>query len=136
MTAPTRFRSRFVAGLLAFLVGFSGVHRWYLGARWWAIYPLIALPAIGLALRADPWYRHPGFFVASLVVVLTMLEAVLFGITPNERWDERHNAGVSRRSHGGWPNVFVAIAALMIGAVLLMAVLALALETWFLPPGL
>lgn len=133
MTAPARFRSRLVAGLLAFLVGFSGAHRRYLGAWWWPLYPLVALPAIGLALRAEPWYRHPGFFVAALVVVAAMFEAILFGITPNERWDARHNAGVERRSSGGWSNVFVAIAALMIGAVLLMAVLALALETLFLP---
>ena len=133
MTAPARFRSRLVAGLLAFLVGFSGAHRRYLGAGWWPLYPLVALPAIGLALRADPWYRHPGFFIAALVVVAAMLEAILFSITPDERWDERHNRGVDRRSSGGWSNVFVAIAALMIGAVLLMAVLALALETLFLP---
>lgn len=133
MTAPARFRSRFVAGLLAFVVGFSGAHRRYLGSRWWPVYPLIALPAIGLALRAEPWYRHPGFFIAALVVVAAMLEAVLFSITPDERWDARYNAGVDRRSRGGWSNIFVAIAALMIGAVLLMAVLALALETLFLP---
>lgn len=135
MTAPARFRSRLVAGLLALFAGFSGAHRAYLGARWWPIYPLVALPAIGLALRADPWYRHPGFFVASLVVVVAMFEAILFSIAPDERWDARHNAGVARRSHGGWSNVFVAIAALMLGSVLLMAVMAIAFETWFLPPA-
>lgn len=133
VTAPARFRSRLVAGLLAFLVGFSGAHRRYLGARWWPVYPLIALPAIGFALRAEPWYRHPGFFVASLVVVAAMLEAILFSITPDERWDARYNAQAARRSQGGWPNVFVAIAALLIGATLLMAVMALAFETMFLP---
>jgi len=133
VTARSRFRSRLVAGVLAFLVGFSGAHRRYLGSRWWPVYPLIALPGIGLALRFEPWYRHPGFFVAALVVVAAMLEAILFSITPDERWDARYNVGVERRSSGGWSNVFVAIAALMIGAVLLMAVLALALETLFLP---
>ncbi len=136
VTAPARFRSRLVAGLLALFVGFSGAHRAYLGARWWAIYPLIALPAIGLALRTDPWYRHPGFFVAGLVVVAAMLEAILFSIAPDERWDARYNAGVARRSHGGWSNVFVAIAALLVGTVLLLSLLAIALETYFLPPGL
>src|SRR5690606_3144013 len=76
VTARSRFRSRLVAGVLAFLVGFSGAHRRYLGSRWWPVYPLIALPGIGLALRFEPWYRHPGFFVAALVVVAAMLEAI------------------------------------------------------------
>ncbi len=134
MTAPAHFRSRLVAGLLALFVGFAGAHRAYLGARWWPLYPLIAMPAIGLALRAEPWYRHPGFFVASLVVVVAMLEAIVFSLAPDERWDARYNAGAARRSQGGWSNVFVAIAALLLGTVLLLSVLAIALETWFRPP--
>jgi len=134
VTAPARFRSRLVAGLLALFAGFSGAHRAYLGARWWPLYPLIAMPAIGLALRAEPWYRHPGFFVASLVVVAAMLEAIVFSLASDERWDARYNAGVARRSQGGWSNVFVAIAALLLGTVLLLSVLAIALETWFRPP--
>lgn len=135
MTAVVRFRSRLVAGLLALFVGFSGAHRAYLGSRWWPIYPLIAMPAIGLALRAEPWFQHPGFFVASLVVVVAMLEAIVFSLAPDERWDARYNAGVARRSQGGWSNVFVAIAALLIGTILLLSVLAIALESWFRPPG-
>ncbi len=45
-----------------------------------------------------------------------MFEAILFSIAPDERWDARHNAGVAQRSHGGWSNVFVAIAA-VVGAI-------------------
>lgn len=134
VTAPARFRSRLVAGLLALFFGFSGAHRRYLGAKWWPVYPLVALPAIGLALRSDPWYRHPGFFVAGFVVVLAMFEAILFSIAADERWDARYNAGFSRRSHGDWSNVFVAITALLVGAILLVSVMAIAFETWFLPP--
>lgn len=118
--------------MLALIAGFSGAHRWYLGTRWWWIYPMIALPTIGLALRADPWYRHPGFFVAGLVVVVAMIEAIVFSLTPDEKWDARHNPGRPALTRGGWSNVLVAMASLMIGAVLLMSVMALAFETWFL----
>lgn len=134
MVTPARFRSRLVASLLALFVGFSGVHRRYLGAGWWPVYPLIALPAIGFALRAEPWFRHPGYFVASLVVVAAMLEAILFSLTPDDRWDARYNAGADRSSRAGWSNVFVAIVALMLGAILLISTMAIAFETWFLPP--
>jgi len=142
MSAGVRHRSRLAAGLLALFAGFSGAHRRYLGASWWPVYPLVALPAIGLALRSDPWYRHWGFFVAALVVVVAMAEAIAFSLYPDEQWDTRHNPGHEGRAPSGWlhapagwPHVFVAIAALLGGAILLISVMALALETWFLPPG-
>jgi len=124
-------RSRTIAGALALFAGFAGAHRLYLGARWWWIYPLLSLPAMGVALRADPWFRHPGFFFATVVVLAAMLEAIVFCLTPDERWDARHNPGSARRSAGGWAAVLIAIAALMLGVTLMMSVLAIALETWF-----
>lgn len=124
-------RSKTVAGALALVAGFAGAHRLYLGARGWWIYPLLALPAMGIALRADPWYRHPGFFFAAAVVLAAMLEAIVFCLTPDEKWDARHNAQSARRSDSGWAAVLIAIASLMLGATLMMSVMAIALETWF-----
>lgn len=124
-------RSRTVAAALALFAGALGAHRWYLRSKWWWVYPLVALPAMGIALRADFWYRHPGFFVASLVAVAAMLEAIVFSLATPQSWDARHNAGSSASTTGGWAPVLVAIASLMLGATLLMSVLAIALEEWF-----
>ena len=52
-------RSKTLAGALALIAGSVGAHRLYLGARWWWIYPLLSMPAMAIALRAEPWYRHP-----------------------------------------------------------------------------
>lgn len=128
---PAQHRSKACSGALALFLGATGAHRLYLGARWWWVYPLLALPAMGIALRSEPWYRHPAFFFAALVVLATMLEAIVFCLTPDEKWDARHNAGSPQRSASGWPAVLIAIAALMLGATLLMSVLAIALEGWF-----
>lgn len=128
---PAQHRSKAYSGALALFLGATGAHRLYLGARWWWVYPLLALPAMGIALRSEPWYRHPAFFFAALVVLATMLEAIVFCLTPDEKWDVRHNAGSPQRSASGWPAVLIAIAALMLGATLLMSVLAIALEGWF-----
>ncbi|RPH59077.1 MAG: NINE protein [Burkholderiales bacterium] len=124
-------RSKPIAGALALFVGFAGAHRLYLGARGWWLYPLLALPAMGIALRADPWFRHPGFFVATIVVLVAMLEAIVICLTPDARWDARHNPGSAQHSSSGWAVVLIAIAALMLGVTLMMSVLAIALETWF-----
>lgn len=129
--AQAAFRSKSLAGLLALLAGTLGAHRMYLGARWWWIYPTIAMPALGLALASDDWIRHPAFFVALLVFVGTALEAILISLSRDEHWDARWNAGLEQRSNSRWGPVLVAIAALMLGATALMSFLAIALETYF-----
>lgn len=124
-------RSKTLAGALALFAGFAGAHRLYLGARWWWIYPLLALPALGVALRAEPWYRHPGFFLAAFVALAAMLEAIVFCLTPDAKWDALRNPASARQSSSGWGAVLIAIVALMLGATLMMSVMAIALETWF-----
>lgn len=130
--APDRpFRAKALAGLLALAAGAAGAHRLYLGAKLWWLYPVVALPPLGLAMQAEEWYRHPGFFVAAVVQVVALVEAIVFCLTPDERWDARWNPGSARRSQSGWAAVLVAIAALILGAILLMSVLAIALEGYF-----
>lgn len=130
-TGQSAFRSKSLAGLLALVAGTLGAHRMYLGTSWWWVYPAIAMPALGLAFASDEWIRHPGFFVAMLVFVETMLEAILISLTRDENWDARHNPGVGRRSESRWGPVLIAVAALMLGATALMSVLAIALEAYF-----
>jgi hypothetical protein len=132
--APGRapaFRVKALAGLLALLGGILGAHRLYLGARLWWLYPLVALPALGWAVRFEEWYREPAFFVAAAVALVALLEAIVFCLTPDERWDARWNPGASRSSSSGWAPVLIAIAALMLGSILMMSVLAIALEGYF-----
>ncbi len=125
------FRVKWVAGLLALLAGSLGAHRLYLGSRQWWLYPAVALPALGWAARFEEWYREPGFFIATVVALVGMVEAIVFCLTPDERWDARWNAGASRRSSSGWSVALIAIAALILGATLMMSVLAIALEGYF-----
>jgi hypothetical protein len=125
--------SKAVAGALALFFGWAGAHRLYLGSRIWWLYPLVAMPSMGVALAAggDEWYRHPGFFIASLVALIAMFEAILICLAPDARWDARRNAGSDRASSSGWAVVLIAIAALMLGVTLMMSVLAIALEGYF-----
>lgn len=129
--APRAHRSKAVAGALALFAGPLGAHRLYLGARGWWVYPLLSMPAMAIALAADPWYRHPGFFFAAAIALAAMLEAIVICLTPDVKWDATRNAGSGRRSASGWPAVLVAMASLVVGATLMMSVLAIALETVF-----
>ncbi|UCE30208.1 MAG: NINE protein [Burkholderiales bacterium] len=128
---PAPFRSRTVAALLAALLGLLGAHRLYVGARWWWVYPALGAPAVGWAVRQAEWYRSGGFVLATGVILVAMLEAIVWCLTPDEKWDARFNARSTRRSANRWAPVLIAVATLMFGASLMMAVLAIALETYF-----
>ena len=91
------------------------------------------MPTMGFALAngGDEWYRHPGFFVATVVVLVAMFEAILICLTPDPKWDARRNVGSGHASKSGWTVVLIAIASLMLGVTLMMSVLAIALEVYF-----
>ena len=130
--AATPHRSKAVAGALALYLGWTGAHRLYLGWRFWWLYAVIAIPTMTLALTSggDEWFREPTFFIAALVAVISMAEAIVICLTPDQKWDAKYNAHSGVNSENGWLVVLIAIAALMIGATLMMSVLAISLEAY------
>lgn len=131
-------RSKTVATWIAFLGGSLGLHRFYLhGLRdtgGWLHWPPTLLGLWGtlrmLSLGQDDrlaWLLIPllGFSLAA-----GMLAAILYGLTPDERWAERYaHGGTIRRS--GWGAIFGVIASLMVGATVLMATIAFSGQRYF-----
>jgi hypothetical protein len=129
--ADVTFRRKSIAALLAFLLGAVGAHRIYLGRpRWWLSLAVTAL-TIPLLIGVRNWYQSPAFFVLMAPVVAGFIEALVLALMPDEKFDARFNASGARRNSSGWDAVLVAIATLMIGATVLMTVLALLLQTIF-----
>ena len=77
----------------------------------------------------DPasWLLIP---LLGLMVAQGMLFAILYGLTPDERWDARHNPGLPPGATR-WAPVLGAIAALMLGAGVLMATIAFGSQRFF-----
>jgi hypothetical protein len=126
-------RSKTVATWLALLGGSVGAHRLYLRGPRDAWAWLHAVPTLVGAYGA--WRmrtlsvddRLGSLLVPLLGLMLagTMLMAIVYGLTPDEKWDARWNAGIA--SHpGGWGAILGVIAALMLGATALMATIAFA----------
>jgi hypothetical protein len=138
MPPPARYRSKTLAAWLALIAGALGLHRLYLhGARdWvaWAHAPLTALGLIG-ALRMSnlgqddrlAWVLVP---VLGLMLSQAMLCAIVYALTPDERWDARHNAGLAARSTR-WGAVLAAVAALLVGGVVLIGTIAFSIQKLF-----
>ena len=77
----------------------------------------------------DPlsWLLIPllGFTLAA-----AMLSAIVYGLTPDERWAARHNPGQPAQPTR-WAPIFGVIVALMLGAGVLMATLAFSGQRYF-----
>ena len=117
-------KNKTLATLLAFLSGGFGLHRLYLrGAKDTGLWlHLAALPAcliVALAARgADPFFKLLPLFIS---ILAGFLEALVLGLTSDEKWDAIHNPGSGRQSASNWPLALLLVATLMIGAGSLIA---------------
>lgn len=138
-SATTRFRSKTLTALLAFLFGSLGAHRFYLyGWRdvfGWAhvIGTALGIPGV-LLLVATQRASTLGWALVvpgAVSVVAAFLAAIVYGLRPDLKWDAQFNEGHGAHSQSGWGVVFVVIFSLLIGAFLLMSGLAVAFQTYF-----
>jgi len=127
----TRYRSKTLATWAAVLTGVFGGHRFYMhGWRdplgW--LHPLPTLAGVVGVLRMRAlgqddrlsWLLAP---ILGLMIALAMLAAIVHGLTPDERWDARHNPGQPPHATG-WGPVIGVVVALMVGAVALTSAVA------------
>ena len=133
-----RYRSKTLATWIALIGGSLGLHRLYLhGARdvWAWLHPLPTLAGlVGVArvleLGQDDhiaWLLLP---VLGLMLAQAALCAIVYGLTPDARWDERRNPGAPVHATA-WAPVLGVIAALIIGATALMATIAFSGQRYF-----
>jgi len=138
MQLDARRKSKTLATWIALFGGAFGLHRFYLrGLRdiWGWLYPLPALLGLYGVHRAREFGqddRLSWLFIPLLGLALAsaMLTAIVYALTPDEKWDSRHNrAGPASRS--GWAAVIGAALALLIGGGVLMATIAFSGQRFF-----
>ncbi len=80
-------KSKKVAGILALFFGLFGVHRFYLGKRFWGIAHLaLFFIAMGITIASDG--EVPAVMLPALI---GFIDAILFFVMPKEDFDERYN---------------------------------------------
>ena len=131
-------RSKTLATWLALVGGAVGAHRLYLrglGDRLAWLHPLPTLAGLYGVQRMQSlgqddrlaWLLLP---LLGLMLAQAALAAIVYGLTPDERWDARWNAGATSPP-SGWGAVLGVIAALLIGATALMATIAFSGQRFF-----
>lgn len=132
------YRSKTIATWLAVIGGTLGLHRFYLHGLGDRLGWLHALPTVvGLVgvqrmreLGQDDrlaWLLIP---LLGLMISQAMLCAIVYGLTPDANWDNRHNPGHASRGTG-WGPVLGVIAALLVGGAVLMGTVAFGAQRFF-----
>jgi hypothetical protein len=134
----TGYKSKTFATWLALIGGSVGLHRFYLhGFRdvWgW----LFVLPS-AIGLYGVQRMRHLGMddriawalipFLGAMLAA-TMLNAIVYGLTPDDKWNARFNPeGPEHRTN--WGTVLGVAIALIVGGGVLMATIAFSAQRYF-----
>lgn len=136
-------KSKTLATWAALLGGPVGLHRFYLhglGDPWGWLHAVPTLVgAWGIRRVAEygqddqlSWLLIPllGFMIAG-----TMLQAILYGLTPDDKWHARHNpqlaATPDMAPRSGWAAVIGVALSLMLGATVLMSTIAFSGQRFF-----
>ena len=131
-------RSKTYATWIALIGGSLGLHRFYLYGftdRWgWLFAPPTLLGLYGVQRLREygqddrlSWLLLP---LLGLMLAGAMLTAIVYGLTPDEKWAERHHPQLGTRP-SGWGAVIGVIVALMVGAAVLMATVAFSGQRFF-----
>ena len=119
-------KNKTVATLLALLLGGLGVHRFYLkgGADRLGLLHLCALPIAGILYGAVK--PHPFYMILPLLVsfIAGFIEALVIGLTPDEKWDEKYNEGSGRQSRSNWTLPVLLIITMLAGTIVLIGTMA------------
>ena len=120
---PIPHKNKTLATLLALAGGAIGIHRFYLrGAHdRLGLLHVCCLPLAGMVWGAG---RGPNIFWVLLPVfvsaIIGYLEALVIGVTPDEKWDARHNAGSGRTSRSSWVVALLLVITMLVGTTVLI----------------
>jgi hypothetical protein len=132
-------RSKTVATWLALAGGSLGLHRFYLfGARdiWAWLHPLPTLVgAYGFwrlrELGTDDRLGAMLVPLLGLMLTMSMLVAIFYGLMADERWNARFDAGDATPPRSGGVAILGVCIALALGATALMATLAFIVDRYY-----
>lgn len=125
MTDP--HKNKTLATFLATVTGGFGLHRFYLRGKkdgWgWLHFATVPLSVLAVTMGGD---RQSMFLALPFIVSVlsAFIEALVIGLTPDDKWDAHYNASSGRQSDSRWPLALLLVLTTGIGAVAMIATMA------------
>ena len=131
MNMSATHKNKTFATFLAAVFGGFGLHRFYLRGskdRWaWLHFCTIPISLLLMLLAAG----RPIFFLGGLFLISVLcgfLEALVLGLTSDEKWDQAFNLHSGMKSESGWPLALLLVLTMGVGVTGLIAVIARAFD--------
>ena len=124
-TTPARHIGKVTAAWLACLLGVFGAHWWYIERRGAWIVTSFAVLMLVLAQFYPVWWDSPPFLLLIIPITAGFIEALVFALTTDEKFDARYNARSGQKTQTGWNAVIVAIVTTFLGGTVMMFGLAM-----------
>jgi hypothetical protein len=123
----SRHTNKTLATLLSSVCGSIGLHRFYMYGRKdrWAWVHFLTLPLSGIMVTLFP--EQPALFTLSPLLISglsALIEALVIGLTPDDKWDAKFNVSSGKLSQSNWPLALLLVLTLGVGAVALIATIA------------
>ena len=123
----TTHKNKTFATLLAVLLGGLGAHRFYLrgSVDKLGLIHLATLPMAGLAIGLAP-QAHWFFQLLPLLLsyIVGFVEALVIGLTADEKFDAAFNTASGKQSASKWYLVLLLVATMLMGTTALIATMA------------
>ena len=116
-------KNKTLATALALSLGVLGAHRFYLhgGVDRLGLLHISSLPIAGLifsnAHGINPFYALLPLLVSGIAACI---EALVIGLTPDDKWDMRFNAGSRTASRSTWILAVLLVLTLLVGTTALI----------------
>jgi hypothetical protein len=120
-------------GPLNFTRSFDGLPTDAPGLSWFSVFAptwIAELVVVGMAIWLLPRTVRNLRILHINTIAQSMLCAIVYGLTPDEKWEARHNPGQPPRATG-WGPVLGVIVALLMGAGVLMGTIAFGGQKFF-----
>ena len=119
-------KNKTLATALAFLFGGLGAHRFYLrgSVDRLGLLHVCSLPVAGMVYglghAPNPFWTLLPVFISCIV---GFIEALVIGLTPDEKWDAKFNNGSGRASDSHWVLAVLLVLTMLVGATAMIATL-------------
>ena len=130
----SRHRNKTLATLLCSLFGSIGLHRFYLFGvkdRWGWLH-MLSLPLSALAIAN--FKDSPTLLTFSPLIIsalVAFIEALVIGLTPDDKWDAQYNPNSGVQTQSGWPLALLLVLTVGGGAMGLIATIARFFDLFF-----